>query len=96
VLRIHSFPVMSSSFGRYHALGGAPIATNDRDPSPDRRAGCACRSGVSCSFSLLLPHRSAFFSDDPYNLAPFQVLNRYARPILQGLKAEASRCFTPT
>jgi len=27
-------------------------------------------------FSLVLPHRSAFFSDDPYNLAPFQVLNR--------------------
>jgi lipoate-protein ligase A len=45
--------------------------------------------------SLVLPHRSSFFSDDPFELAPYQVLNRYVRGILEGCRAVQLAAFYP-
>ena len=46
-------------------------------------------------FSLIVPHRSFFFSADPYHLAPFQLLNRYVRGVLRGLKTSGIEVFYP-
>jgi lipoate-protein ligase A len=45
--------------------------------------------------SLLLPHRSALFADDPLALAPFQVPNRYVRGLLRALKGFGLAAFYP-
>ncbi len=95
VLRIYSFPDDVVLLGRYHELGALP------ESSPVtlvRRltGGRVVPAGQGfVQFSLILHHRSAFFSEDPYHLAPFQVLNRYVRPVLQGLKAEGIDLFYP-
>jgi lipoate-protein ligase A len=95
VLQIHSFPGDIIFVGRYHALEELPDS-NQVIVIRRLTGGRVVPAGQGfVQFSLLLPHRSAFFSDDPYNLAPFQVLNRYARPILQGLKAEGIEVFYP-
>ncbi len=46
-------------------------------------------------FSLLLPHRSALVSDDPYHLSPYQVPNRYARGVLTALRTLGLDAFYP-
>jgi lipoate-protein ligase A len=95
VLRVYSLSGDVILLGRYHATGELPDAGQ---VSVARRlsGGRVMPSGAGfVQFSLILPHRSAFFSDDPYNLAPFQVLNRYARPVLQGLKAGGIHVFYP-
>ena len=46
-------------------------------------------------FSLLLPHRSALVSDDPFYLSPYQVPNRYARGVLTALRALGIDAFYP-
>ncbi len=95
VLRVYSFSGDVILLGRYHALGELPdphAVTLARRLSGGRAVPAGQGFG---QFSLILPHRSAFFSDDPYNLAPFQVLNRYARPILHGLKAAGRDAFYP-
>jgi lipoate-protein ligase A len=53
-----------------------------------------CGDGFT-GFSLILPHRSALLSDDPLMLAPFQVMNRYVRGILTGLKNFGVNVFYP-
>ncbi len=95
VLRVSAFSGDVILVGRYHTLGGLPdphAVTLARRLSGGRTVPAG--QGF-VQFSLILPHRSAFFSNDPYNLAPFQVLNRYARPILQGLKAAGIDVFYP-
>lgn len=95
ILRVYVFPGDVILLGRYHAIGGLPdigqmILTRRLSGGRVVPAG----QGF-VQFSLILPHRSAFFSDDPYILAPFQVLNRYIRPMLQGLKAAGVEVFYP-
>ncbi|HKA54006.1 MAG TPA: hypothetical protein VKJ47_10130, partial [Candidatus Binatia bacterium] len=95
VLRVYSFPGDVILIGRYHELGkladGGQVTVARR-----LTGGRVVPAGQGfVQFSLILPHRSAFFSDDPYYLAPFQVLNRYARPLVQGLKAGGVDVFYP-
>jgi lipoate-protein ligase A len=95
VLRVYSFPGDVILVGRYHALES--LREVDQVVIARRRSGgrvVPAGQGF-VQFALVLPHRSAFFSDDPYNLAAFQVLNRYARPVLQGLKAGGIDVFYP-
>lgn len=95
VLRIYSLPGDVALLGRYHELGELPD-TGQVILARRLTGGRVVPGGQGfVQFSLILPHRSAFFSDDPYNLAPFQVLNRYIRPILQGLKAGGIDVFYP-
>lgn len=95
VLRVYSYAGDVLLLGRYHAMGTVPAPNS---PILMRRlsGGRVVPGGHGfVHFALLLPHRSAFFSDDPYNLAPFQVLNRYVRGVLQGLKAAGIEVFYP-
>src|SRR5439155_1013200 len=45
--------------------------------------------------SLVLSHRSAIVGDDPFALAPEQVMNRYVRGILEGLRLVGVAAFYP-
>ncbi len=45
--------------------------------------------------SLVLPHRSALFSADPFHLAPHQVINRYVRGLLEACNAFGIAAFYP-
>jgi lipoate-protein ligase A len=45
--------------------------------------------------ALVLPHRAALLSNDPFTLAPYQVLNRYVRGILEGCKLVGLPAFYP-
>jgi len=45
--------------------------------------------------SLVLPHRSTFYSEDPYFLAPYQVMNRYVRGLLEAFKLVNITAFYP-
>jgi lipoate-protein ligase A len=95
VLRVYSLSGNVLLLGRYH--GVAELSDAGQLSVARRLSGGRVIPGGAgfVQFSLILPHRSAFFSDDPYNLAPFQVLNRYARPIVQGLKAGGIDVFYP-
>jgi lipoate-protein ligase A len=94
-LRIYSFPGDVILLGHYHAVDEL---TGSQDVTLARRlsGGRVVPAGQGfVQFALILPHRSALFSEDPYQLAPFQVLNRYMRPVLQGLKAGGVEVFYP-
>jgi lipoate-protein ligase A len=95
ILRIYSLLGDVALLSRYHEVG--QLAGTDQVVLARRLSGGrVVPSGQGfVHFSLILPHRSVFFSNDPYNLAPFQVLNRYVRPILQGLKARGIDVFYP-
>lgn len=95
ILRIYAFPGDVVLFGRYHALRTLPEV---KQMTVTRRlsGGRVVPGGQGfVQFSLIAPHRSAFFSADPYHLAPFQVLNRYVRGVLRGLKAAGIEVFYP-
>lgn len=94
-LRVYSLAGDVLILGRYHATPPFPAAlplTLTRRLS----GGRVVPGGDGfVQFSLIFPHRSALFSDDPYYLAPFQVLNRYMRGLLHGLKAGGVEVFYP-
>jgi len=95
VLRIYSFPGDVVLLGRYHAVGMQP-QTEETIVMRRLSGGRVMPGGQGfVQFSLILPHRSALCSDDPYHLAPFQVLNRYVRGVLQGLRAGGVSAFYP-
>ena len=95
ILRVYTYPEDVLLLGRYHAAGAL-----GRDPGLTiaRRltGGRAFPSGNGfVQFSLIVPHRSFFFSADPHRIAPFQVLNRYVRGVLHGLKTGGVEVFYP-
>ena len=95
IVRVYTYPGDVVLLGRYHAVGTLP---EDSSISLTRRlsGGRVVPAGLGfVQFSLMLPHRSFFFADDPYHLAPFQVLNRYVRGVLNGLKAAGIDVFYP-
>lgn len=95
VLRLYSFPGDVVLLGRYHEMGTQP-SVGEITVMRRLSGGRAVPGGPGfVQFSLILPHRSALCSDDPYHLAPFQVLNRYARGVLQGLKVGGVSVFYP-
>ncbi|MCS6925796.1 MAG: hypothetical protein NZ578_07840 [Candidatus Binatia bacterium] len=95
VLRVYSLTGDVVILGRYHAT--APFPASVPLTLTRRLSGGRVVPGGNgfVQFSLVFPHRSALFSDDPYYLAPFQVLNRYLRGLLQGLKAGGVEVFYP-
>lgn len=95
VLRVYTCPGDTLLLGRYHAAAGLN-ATDRVTVSRRLSGGRVVPSGHGfVHFSLILPHRSAFFSDDPFYLAPFQVLNRHVRSVLHGFKAAGVQLFYP-
>lgn len=95
VLRVYTYPGDVVLLGRYHGVD--QLAETDQVTLSRRLSGGrVLPSGQGfVQFSFILPHRSAFFSDEPFYLAPFQVLNRYVRSIMQGFKAAGVNMFYP-
>lgn len=94
VLRVYDFAGDVLSLGRYHL---APAADAE---------GCTLHRRLSggrvmpfgdgfVGVTLVLPHRSALFSDNPLTLAPTQVMNRYVRGILEACKLANIPAFYP-
>ena len=95
VLRIYTYPDDVLLLGRYHAAGAL---SHNSGLTMTRRltGGRVFPSGNGfVQFSLIVPQRSFFFSADPHNIAPFQILNRYVRGVLHGLKTGGIDVFYP-
>jgi lipoate-protein ligase A len=95
VLRVYDFPGDVLSLGRYHL---APIDAVWGGIHLHRRhsGGRAVPFGEGfVGVALVLPHRSALFGGDPFALAPYQVLNRYVRGILEGCRLAGLEVFYP-
>jgi lipoate-protein ligase A len=86
VLRVYSFPGDVISLGRFHLA--PPIPQSGGGMIYRRHSGgrvLPCGDGF-VGVSLILPHRSALFGEDPFLLAPYQVLNRYVRGLLEACR----------
>lgn len=94
VLRVYTFGGDSVSLGRYHL---APAGTGSEVKLHRRiSGGRAVPFGDGfVGISLVLPHRSALYSDDPHFLAPYQVMNRYVRGLLEACKLVNIAAFYP-
>jgi lipoate-protein ligase A len=95
VLRIYSFAGDLLALGRYHL---APEVQSKAPVKLMRRltGGRAIPTGEGfVGLSLILPHRSALFSSEPFTLAPYQVMNRYVRGVLEGCKLVNLPAFYP-
>jgi len=95
ILRIYELTGDVVSLGRYHLVPNAQV--QDAAQLVRRHSGgraVAFGDGF-IGLSLVLPHRSALFSDDPIALAPYQVMNRYVRGILEGCKLVNLSAFYP-
>ena len=98
LLRLYAYSGDVVLLGRYHGYAGAGQFTETDQVTICRRlsGGRVLPGGQGfAQFSFVLPHRSALFSDDPFYLAPFQVLNRYVRTIIQGFRAAGVNLFFP-
>jgi lipoate-protein ligase A len=85
-LRVYAFAGDCLSLGRYHLVPSAPAGAN---VTLHRRhtGGRAFPAGDGfVGVSLVLPHRSALFSNDPFALAPGQVLNRHVRGLMRACR----------
>jgi len=95
ILRAYTVLGDALSIGRYHAV--AKTLQQGEIACSRRLTGgkvMPCGEGF-VGFSLILPHRSALLFDDPLALAPFQVMNRYVRGVLKGLKDSGVNVFYP-
>lgn len=95
VLRVYDFAGDVLSLGRYHRAPGVP--TTDQCVLHRRHSGGRVMpfGDGFVGLALVLPHRSALFSDDPLTLAPTQVMNRYVRGILEACKLANVPAFYP-
>ena len=94
VLRVYDFAGDVLSLGRYHV---APVVARGNSQLHRRHSGGrAVPFGEGfVGMSLVLPHRSALFGGDPFTLAPYQVLNRYVRGVLEACRLAGLDAFYP-
>jgi lipoate-protein ligase A len=95
VLRVYDFVGDVLSLGRYHL---APVDAVRGGIHLHRRhsGGRALPFGDGfVGVSLVLPHRSALYGGDPFTLAPYQVLNRYVRGVLEACRLTGLEVFYP-
>lgn len=85
VLRVYGLPGDVLAIGRYHL---APPAAQAQVHVHRRHCGGRVLpfGDGFVGVSLILPHRSALLAEEPYALAPYQVLNRYVRGILEACR----------
>lgn len=96
VLRVYDVAGNVLSLGRYHLMPEQPTANVDVHIHRRQSGGRAIPFGDGfVGMTLVLPHRSALFSDAPFALAPYQVMNRYVRGILEGCKLVGVPAFYP-
>ncbi len=94
-LLLYTMPGPHVSIGRYHLYGGAE---RRRDVGILRRftGGRAVGAGDGWfGLALILPSRDALLRDERAPLKPEQVMNRYVRGLLAGLRRLALDCFYP-
>jgi lipoate-protein ligase A len=95
ILLIYSMRGRLLSLGRYHLYGGP----RERDGlSAYRRftGGRVVGSGEGwLGLALILPSRTALLPDRDAKLKPDQVMNRYVRGLLAGLRSLGLECFYP-
>jgi len=95
VLRVYECAGDLLSLGRYNPAPSL-AAQGSRFLSRRHSGGRALPCGEGfVGLSLVLPHRSAFFSSDPFHLAPHQVINRYVRGLLEACNAFGIAAFYP-
>jgi len=94
-LIIYASPASYISIGRYHLYAGAAERAGIgafRRLTGGRVAG----AGVGwLGLALILPNRTALLEEDTARLKPDQIMNRYARGILAGLRSLGLDCFYP-
>jgi lipoate-protein ligase A len=96
VLRVYDFPGDVLSVGRYHMVPDHSPAAGGVQLHRRHSGGRAVPFGDGfVGVALVLPQRSALFSTDPFALAPYQVMNRYVRGILEGCKLVNVPAFYP-
>lgn len=96
VLRVYTFGGDVLALGRYHLAPNGPADVNGVRLVRRQAGGRTLPFGDGfIGVSLILPHRSALFANDPCALAPYQVMNRYVRGILEGYKAIGVQAFYP-
>jgi lipoate-protein ligase A len=92
-LRVSRFEGDVLALGRWH-LG--PVGAPDVEVHRRLTGGRAAAAGAGfVNVSLALPHRSALVAEDPFALAPEQVLNRAVRGLLGGLEAAGLAAVYP-
>jgi len=95
VLLIHTSPGRAISIGRYHLYGGP----NERDGinvMPRLTGGRVVGAGQGwLGLALILPTRTALLQEDVTRIKPEQIMNRYARGILNAMRALGIECFYP-
>jgi lipoate-protein ligase A len=95
VALIYTSPARGISIGRYHLYAGS---AEQRGIGAYRRltGGRVVGSGEGwLGFALILPSRAALLKEDASRLKPDQVMNRYTRGLLKGLRALGLDCFYP-
>jgi len=95
VLLIYTIPGRILSLGRYHLYDGVPERA---DLSAYRRftGGRVVGAGEGWfGLALILPSREALLPDRDIKLKPDQVMNRYVRGVLAGLRDLGLDCFYP-
>jgi lipoate-protein ligase A len=94
-LRVYSLAGEVLSLGRYHL---APAGDPDAAVRLHRRLGGGRVLPLGPGFAVLsfvLPHKSALVADEPLALRPEQVLNRYVRGLIGGLRGLGVEAFYP-
>lgn len=96
ILRLYDFTGHWLSLGRYHLAPRQLRPANGVQLHRRHSGGRAIPFGDGfIGLTLVLPHRSALFSADPFALAPYQVMNRYVRGILEACKLVNVPAFYP-
>src|SRR5260370_1655972 len=95
VALIYTSPGRSISIGRYHLYSG----TADKSGIGAYRrltGGRVVGAGEGwLGLALILPMRIALLNEDASRLKPDQIMNRYARGLLAGLRWLGLHCFFP-
>ena len=100
VLLIYASPGRSISIGRYHLFGGAPEhSENGINVIRRLTGGRVVGAGIGwLGLALIAPTRTALLTEDTApvkKVKPEQIMNRYARGILTGMRALGIDCFYP-
>jgi lipoate-protein ligase A len=95
ILLIYSMPGKMLSLGRYHLYDG-PIERGGLTAWRRFTGGRVVGSGEGwIGIALILPSRAALLPERDAKLKPDQVMNRYVRGILRGLRSLGLECFYP-
>ena len=95
VLLIYASPSRSVSIGRYHSSCGPP-EREGLNVTRRLTGGRVVGAGQGwLGLALIVPARTALLKEDTTRLKPEQIMNRYARGLLAGLRALGIDCFYP-